>query len=182
MSQRLLVIIGSGGMGLAVTRRLGSGRRIILRDLNPDAATATLLGEGYNVSALYVDVSSLASVQAMAKLGPFEMIVRTAAVSPTMATAEKIYEVDLRGTAHVIDAFCGQVKEGGSLVCISSMAGHFAKLPPELERHLASARTEDLVLESFSEGPWQGVCACEKGEYFEGARCSEEVWGCGCED
>jgi NAD(P)-dependent dehydrogenase (short-subunit alcohol dehydrogenase family) len=163
MSQRLLAIIGSGGMGLAIARRLGSERRIILGDLNPEAATATLLGEGYNVSPLHVDVSSLASVQAMAKLGPFETIIHTAGVSPTMATAEKIYEVDLRGTAHVIDAFVGQVKEGGSLVCISSMAGHFAKLPPELERHLGSARTEDLVLESFPKDPGEAYVLAKRG-------------------
>jgi NAD(P)-dependent dehydrogenase (short-subunit alcohol dehydrogenase family) len=163
MSQRLLAIIGSGGMGLAIARRLGSGRRIILGDINPDAATATLLKEGYNVSSLHVDISSLDSVKAMAQLGPFETIIHTAGVSPTMATAEKIYEVDLKGTAHVIDAFYPFIKEGGSLVCISSMAGHFAALPKELERHLGSAPADQLILGDFPKDSGAAYTVAKRG-------------------
>lgn len=42
---RILCVIGSGGMGLAVARRLGSGRAIFLADYsqtNLDAATKAL--------------------------------------------------------------------------------------------------------------------------------------------
>jgi NAD(P)-dependent dehydrogenase (short-subunit alcohol dehydrogenase family) len=163
MSQGLLAIIGSGGMGLAIARRLGSGRRIILGDLNPDPATATLVSEGHAVSAIRVDVTSLSSVQAMAALGPFETIIHTAGVSPAMATTAQIYEVDLVGTAHVIEAFYPFVAEGGSLVCISSMAGHLTNLAPELERHLASATAAELVLDIFPTEPGQAYCLAKRG-------------------
>jgi hypothetical protein len=42
-----------------------------------------------------------------------------------------ILEVDLLGTAHVIDAFEPVASAGTALGCISSMAGHYASLSPE---------------------------------------------------
>ena len=176
MSQGLLAIIGSGGMGLAIARRLGSGRRIILGDINPDPATATLLSEGYAVSSIRIDVSSLPSVQAMAALGPFETIIHTAGVSPAMATAAQIYEVDLQGTANVIEAFYPFVADGGSLVCISSMAGHLANLAPELERHLASAPAAELVLDGFPTDPRQAYCLAKRGNILR-VRASAKRYG-----
>lgn len=152
-------------MGLAIARRLGSGRRIILGDINPDAATKTLRGEGYTVSPVTVDVSSFSSVEKMAEMGSFETVVHTAGVSPTMATAERIYAVDLKGTANVVDAFLPAVNEGGSVVCISSMAGHFGigKFPAELERHLGSAARDNLVLESFPTNPGEAYVLAKRG-------------------
>jgi NAD(P)-dependent dehydrogenase (short-subunit alcohol dehydrogenase family) len=62
-----------------------------------------------------------------------------------MATARQIYQVDLLGTAHVIDAFLPVASPGTSLVCVASMAGHFASLPEDLERHLATAPAGQLL-------------------------------------
>lgn len=176
MSQKLLGIIGSGGMGLAIARRLGSGRRIILGDLDASPATKTLISEGYNVSSMHVDVSSPSSVQAMAALGPFDTIVHTAGVSPATATAKQIYAVDLLGTAHVIDAFYPAVAPGGNLVCISSMAGHFAKLTPELERHLGSAPAESLILESFPKEPGEAYVLAKRGNTLR-VQAAAHRWG-----
>jgi NAD(P)-dependent dehydrogenase (short-subunit alcohol dehydrogenase family) len=72
-------------------------------------------------------------------------VIHTAGVSPVSGTTRQIYEVDLLGTAHVIEAFLSLSGPGTSLVCIASMAGHFARLSPELERHLATAARSDLL-------------------------------------
>jgi NAD(P)-dependent dehydrogenase (short-subunit alcohol dehydrogenase family) len=151
-ARNILVVVGSGGMGLAVARRLASGRRLLLADYSArslEAAVSTLRGEGHTVEGITVDVSQRASVEQLAEAsgaaGRIEAVVHTAGVSPVMATARQIHEVDLLGTAHVIDAFLTVVSPGTSLVCIASMAGHFATLSADLEQHLATAPTEQLL-------------------------------------
>jgi len=151
-SASALVVIGAGGMGLAVARRLAGGRRLLLAD-NSEASLETALtalrGEGHLAEGHAVDVSDRASVDklasAAASAGRVDAVIHTAGVSPVTATARQIYQVDLLGTAHVIDAFLAIASPGTSLVCVASMAGHFASLPAELERHLASAPSGQLL-------------------------------------
>ena len=149
----VVIVIGTGGMGLAVARRLASGRRLLLADYSEaslDAVTTALRGEGHAAEAHAVDVADRASVEKLAaaagEAGRIDAVIHTAGVSPVMATARQIYQVDLLGTAHVIDAFLPVASPGTSLVCVASMAGHFASLPPDLERHLATAPTDQLLI------------------------------------
>ena len=151
-ARSVLVIIGTGGMGLAVARRLSSGRQIFLADYSQaalDAAATALGGDGHTVQTHTVDVADSASVAKLAaaagKAGRIDAVIHTAGLSPVMATAQRIYEVDLLGTAHVIDAFLPVASPGTSLVCVSSMAGHFASLSADLERHLATAPAAELL-------------------------------------
>jgi NAD(P)-dependent dehydrogenase (short-subunit alcohol dehydrogenase family) len=150
--RNVLVVIGTGGMGLAVARRLAAGRRILLADWSApalEAAAGVLRGEGHQVEGHTVDVSQRDSVEKLAEAaaaaGRIDAVVHTAGVSPVMATTRQIYEVDLLGTAHVIDAFRTVASPGTSLVCVASMAGHFASLSTDLERHLATASTGELL-------------------------------------
>ncbi|KAH8650888.1 hypothetical protein BGZ60DRAFT_190588 [Tricladium varicosporioides] len=152
--RNVLTIIGTGGMGMAIARRLGSGRRLLLADYskaNLNAALVTLKGEGYAAEAMEVDVSNADSVNKLAAFaastGRIDAIVHTAGVSPATSTAKQVFEIDLLGTAHVIDAFYPHVSSGTSLVCISSMAGHMdmGRISPGLERHLALSPTEQLL-------------------------------------
>ena len=151
-SASALVVIGAGGMGLAVARRLAGGRRLLLAD-NSEASLQTALtalrGEGHLADGHAVDVSDRASVDklasAAASAGRVDAVIHTAGVSPVTATARQIYQVDLLGTAHVIDAFLAVASPGTSLVCVASMAGHFASLPAELEQHLATAAAGQLL-------------------------------------
>lgn len=151
-ARNVLVVIGTGGMGLAVARRLAAGRRVLLADWSApglEATVGTLRGEGHEVEGHTVDVSQRDSVENLAvaagAAGRVDAVVHTAGVSPVMATARQIYEVDLLGTAHVIDAFLPVASAGTSLVCVASMAGHFASLSADLERHLATAPTDELL-------------------------------------
>jgi NAD(P)-dependent dehydrogenase (short-subunit alcohol dehydrogenase family) len=147
-----LVVIGTGGMGLAVARRLSGGRRLLLADNSEtslESALTALRGEGHRADGHAVDVSDRASVDklasAAASAGRVDAVIHTAGVSPVTATARQIYRVDLLGTAHVIDAFLAVASLGTALVCVASMAGHFASLPAELERHLATAPSGQLL-------------------------------------
>lgn len=148
----VVIVIGTGGMGLAVARRLAGGRRLLLADYSEaslDVATTALRGEGHVAEAHAVDVADRASVEKLAaaagEAGRIDAVIHTAGVSPVMATARQIYQVDLLGTAHVIDAFLPVASPGTSLVCVASMAGHFASLPADLERHLATTPADQLL-------------------------------------
>lgn len=141
-------------MGLAIARRLSSGRLVLLADFSQaslDKAKAQLEEEGHVVQTHLVDVSDTTSVSACAETaaeaGRVEVVVHTAGVSPVMAPPKKVLEVDLLGTALVIDAFRPVLAPEGSMVCIASMAGHMlpSPLPSEAEAHFATAPTSDLL-------------------------------------
>ncbi|KAK4144442.1 uncharacterized protein C8A04DRAFT_27901 [Dichotomopilus funicola] len=149
---RILCVIGSGGMGLAVARRLGSGRTIFLADYsqaNLDAATKALQDEGHTVEPHFVDVADFDAVQTFARAaaaaGHNETVVHTAGLSPSMAPAKRVFEVDLLGTVHVIDAFTDLIPAGSSLTCISSVSRFGLKPSPELIGHLAHAPRDKLL-------------------------------------
>jgi NAD(P)-dependent dehydrogenase (short-subunit alcohol dehydrogenase family) len=132
-----LVVIGAGGMGLAVARRLASGRRLLLADYSEaslETALTALRGEGHSAEGHPVDVSDRGSVDKLAtaagSVGRVDAVIHTAGVSPVTATARQIYQVDLLGTAHVIDAFLPVASPGTSLVCVASMAGTSRRCPP----------------------------------------------------
>jgi NAD(P)-dependent dehydrogenase (short-subunit alcohol dehydrogenase family) len=148
----VIVIIGSGGMGVAAARRLANGRHIVLAEKSERQlaeAQESLQGDGHSVESHFVDVSDAISVDELVAVvsasGRVTAIVHNAGVSPAMATARQIYEVDLLGTALVIDAFLPVASPGTSLVCVASMAGHLATLSAEFERHLALAPTGELL-------------------------------------
>ena len=154
MTQDVLVIIGVGGMGLAVARRLGSGTQLLLADVDPvglDAAAARLSEDGYQVTTRVVDVSSPESVAALAKhadgLGPVTRLVHTAGLSPVQAPIPAILAVDLLGVALVAEEFGAIVAPGGAGVVISSMSGYFYPdtVPPEQAAALRSAPAAELL-------------------------------------
>lgn len=154
MDKDVAVVIGVGGMGLAIARRVGSGRRVLLADFDEatlGAATDQLHGEGHDVTAQVVDVSDAASVAALAvaadALGRVTHVVHTAGLSPEQAQTEAILRVDLLGVAHTLDEFARVIAAGGAGVVIASMAGHMSAggFPAEQERALAATPTGELL-------------------------------------
>jgi NAD(P)-dependent dehydrogenase (short-subunit alcohol dehydrogenase family) len=152
MSERVIVVIGVGGMGLAIARRLGSGSTLLLADVNHEAlstAADELRGDGYQVMEQVTDVSNEASVAALAEaasnFGRVEVLAHTAGVSPVQAPVEAILRVDLLGTALVLDAFASVIAPGGAAVFIASMAGTMYPHDADLEHRLATTPTADLL-------------------------------------
>lgn len=148
----VIVITGTGGMGMAIARRLGSGRLLVLADFVGEVleqAARQLRGDGHDVQTVLTDVSNAESVGALAEtvdtLGYFRALVHTAGVSPFQASAKRIVEVDLVGTALVLDEF-GKIAQPGSVaICIASMAGMMMPVPTATERLLATTPAQELA-------------------------------------
>jgi NAD(P)-dependent dehydrogenase (short-subunit alcohol dehydrogenase family) len=147
----VLVVTGAGGMGRAVSRRLGGGRVVVLADASEHQltdATDELAGEGHDLRAVRTDVSVRADVAALAgkaaELGRLTAVVHTAGVSPVDATPEQIVAIDVVGTALVLDEFEQFVTPGTVGVCIASMAGTLTDLPADVLRRLATTPTDEL--------------------------------------
>jgi NAD(P)-dependent dehydrogenase (short-subunit alcohol dehydrogenase family) len=152
-SLNVIVLIGAGSIGQAIVRRVGSGKHILLADLNPknNEATAKTLSEaGFEVSTSIVDVSSRTSVRELvetaSKIGSISGLIHSAGVSPSQASPATILKVDLYGTAVVLEEFGNVIAEGGSAVVIGSQSGHrLSALTSEQNEALATTPAEELV-------------------------------------
>ena len=149
----MLVVIGVGGMGLAIARRRGSGTTVLLADADEVVLRANadrLASEGHDVIVQPVDVSSRQAVASLAHqasaLGPVTQLVHTAGLSPAQATSEAILRVDLIGVAFTLEEFGQVIAAGGAGVVIASMAGTFLAgvLTAEQELALACTTTDEL--------------------------------------
>ena len=154
------VVIGAGGIGQAIARRISSGRHIIVANHSQesaDAAAKVLEGAGFEVTAMRADVSNRAMVQAVVRkaqeLGPIKALVQAAGVSPSQAPIEAILRVDLYGTSMLLEEFGKVVAPGGSGVVISSQSGYrMPALTAEQDALLATAPAEDLLSLDFVKG------------------------------
>lgn len=149
----VVVLIGAGLIGQAIARRVGSGRRILVADLNLEQARTVadaFLNSGFDAEASEVDVASRESVTALARtaadLGPVVSVVHAAGVSASQATPEQVLRVDLYGTALVLEVFGDVIAPGGAGVVISSQSGHrLPALTVDEDRQLATTPTEELL-------------------------------------
>lgn len=151
--KEVVVVVGAGFIGQAIARRVGAGKHVLLANLTQQSsveAAEALANAGFDVSAEAVDVSSRQSVQALVRkaqgLGRIWGLVHAAGVSPSQAPPEKILQVDLYGTALVLELFGEVIAPGGSGVVISSQSGHrLPALTAEQNKALATTPTEDLL-------------------------------------
>lgn len=151
--QDVVVVIGPGSIGAAIARRVGAGRTLLLAAHNAQAtrAAADLLdADGYDTVLAPTDISDKAQVEALAStaasLGPVTHLIHAAGVSPTQASVERIMQVDLVGTAYVLDAFAAVIAPGGAGIVVASMAGHReSPYPREIEDALATTPTDELI-------------------------------------
>lgn len=95
--------------------------------------------------------SVAALVETAARLGPVTQVVHTAGLSPVQASAAAVLDVDLLGTALVLEEFGQVIAPGGAGVVISSMAGHMlpASLSDDQEQALAHTSADELLNLSF---------------------------------
>jgi len=151
--KEVLAIVGVGGMGVAVARRMGAGRVIVLGDVNTaqvERVTQQLSDDGHQAVTGHVDVTSRASVTEFARLaaasGRVTSVVHTAGLSPSQASAEVVLAVDLLGVALTLEVFGDVIEPGGAGVVIASMAGHFLPpIPQDVEQQLATVPADELL-------------------------------------
>jgi NAD(P)-dependent dehydrogenase (short-subunit alcohol dehydrogenase family) len=155
--KKVIVLIGTGSIGQAIARRVGSGKHILLADLRPEnneAAAKVLSEAGFEVSLAIVDVTSRDSVAALVTkataIGSINGLIHAAGVSPSQAPPSTILKVDLYGTALVLELFGDVIEMGGSGVVIASQSGHrLPALTTEEDKALATTPTEELLSIAF---------------------------------
>jgi NAD(P)-dependent dehydrogenase (short-subunit alcohol dehydrogenase family) len=147
------VLIGSGSIGVAIARRISSGKHILLGDLrkeNADAAATVLNNAGFEVSTATIDVSLRVAVRSLAQkaaaLGDVTGVIHAAGVSPSQASPKAILSVDMYGTAVVLEEFGNVIARGGSGVVIASQSGHrLGALTNEQNKLLATTPADQLL-------------------------------------
>jgi NAD(P)-dependent dehydrogenase (short-subunit alcohol dehydrogenase family) len=151
--KNVVVVVGAGVIGQAIARRVGSGKHVLLASIHQeslDKAAKTFSDAGFEVSTAIVDMSSRESVHSLAetakKIGDITSVIIAGGVSPSQAAPGKILQVDLYGTALVLEEFGTVIAPGGAGVVISSMSGHrLPALTPEQDKALATTPVEELL-------------------------------------
>lgn len=153
MKKDSVIWIGAGQIGLAIVRRIASGKKIIIGDkniVNAQAAAEVLNNTGFDAVAMEADLSSRESILSLIseahEYGNIRHLVNSAGVSPSQASIETILKVDLYGTAVLLEEVGKVIAQGGAGVTISSQSGHrMPALTPEEDRLLATTPTEELL-------------------------------------
>ena len=151
--KNVMIVTGAGQISMAIARRIGYGKKIILGDKNKDHATqiAKIMNEaGFDVLPFEMDLSSRKSILKMIeeakKYGPITMLINGAGVSPSQANIQTILDVDLYGTAVLLEEVGKVIEENGVGVTISSQSGFRMKqLTAKEDEALACTPTEQLL-------------------------------------
>jgi NAD(P)-dependent dehydrogenase (short-subunit alcohol dehydrogenase family) len=149
--QPLAVIVGAGGLSMAIARRLGGVHRLFICDLDDalvEGSVSALRAEGRDVCGRVCDVTDEGSVRALAgaaaELGQIKTLLHVVGLSPSMADAATILRVNLVGAALVADTFFDLAFPGSVAVFIASLAGHTRDVTPEVIAELDDPLAPDL--------------------------------------
>ena len=106
MKKDVMILTGAGQIGMAIARRMGYGKKIVIGDKNPDNAQAVakiMNDAGYDADAVEMDLSSRESIKNLIvkaqEYGDITMLANAAGVSPSQAPVEAILKVDLEKAA-----------------------------------------------------------------------------------
>src|SRR4030095_5041149 len=124
----VVVVTGAGGdIGLACARALAGRGSLLLQDLDERRlanARQALAGAGISAQTIAGDLCDPAHLavlaRAVAGAGGLRALAHTAGLSPTMADARRIFEVDLSATVRLIDALLPELLPGAAAVLIAS--------------------------------------------------------------
>ncbi len=144
---------GAGQIGMAIARRIGFGKKIIVGDKNLENArniAKIMRDAGFDIEAIECDISSRESILNLIKkgqeFGEISTLINSAGVSPSQAPIETILKVDLYGTAVLLEEVGKVIKKGGRGITISSQSGYrMPALTAEIDEQLACTPTEELL-------------------------------------
>ena len=153
MKKDVMIVTGAGQISMAIARRCGFGKKIVLGDKNMkncETIARIMTDAGFDVEPFEMDLSSRESIKAMIvkaqEFGEIKYLVNGAGVSPSQAPIEAILKVDLYGTAVLLEEVGKVIAKGGAGVTISSQSGwRMPQLTPEQDRQLATTPTEELL-------------------------------------
>jgi NAD(P)-dependent dehydrogenase (short-subunit alcohol dehydrogenase family) len=132
MTTVALITGAARGIGAACAARLASTvDALVLADIDEAGlrATTDALGPGSaRCETVTVDLTDAAAVQRLGELlgatGDLRSVAHVAGISPTMADARRVFDVDLVGTALLVDAIRPLARAKTAVVCFASMAAH----------------------------------------------------------
>ncbi len=153
MKKEVMIVTGAGQISMAIARRIGYGKKIVMGDKkieNANAIAGIMNDAGYDVTPVETDISSRESIlnliETAQRFGEIKYLVNGAGVSPSQAPIEAILKVDLYGTAVLLEEVGKVIAEGGCGVTISSQSGwRMPQLTAEEDRLLATTPTEELL-------------------------------------
>jgi len=149
----VIILTGAGQIGMAIARRIGYGKKILVGDksiINANTIAKIMNEAGFDVTAVETDISSRDSIinliSVAKKYGEISALINAAGVSPSQAPIEAILKVDLYGTAVLLEEVGKVIKPGGVGVTISSQSGHrMPALSAEIDEQLATTPTDELL-------------------------------------
>ena len=153
MRRDVMILTGAGQIGMAIARRMGYGKKIVVGDKKPENAediARIMNNAGFDAIPVEMDLSSRESILGLIaearKYGEISMLVNAAGVSPSQASIETILKVDLYGTAVLLEEVGKVIKEGGVGVTISSQSGYrMPALTADEDEQLACTPTGELL-------------------------------------
>lgn len=157
MTKEVVLVTGAGQISLAITRRMAFGKKVLLGDKSlkhAQAMSQILAQAGFDVEAVEMDLASRESIKAFIargqEYGPIKYLINGAGVSPSQASIETILQVDLYGTAVLLEEVGKVIDSSGAGVTISSQSGfRMPALTDQEDRLLATCPTEDLLKLEF---------------------------------
>lgn len=149
----VMILTGAGQIGMAIARRMGYGKKIVVGDKkleNAQSIVKIMNEAGFDAVPMEMDLSSRESImniiEEARKYGEISMLVNAAGVSPSQAPIEAILKVDLYGTAVLLEEVGKVIREGGVGVTISSQSGwRMPALTAEEDELLATTPAEELL-------------------------------------
>jgi NAD(P)-dependent dehydrogenase (short-subunit alcohol dehydrogenase family) len=129
------IATGAGrGMGFECAQRLVDRVDVLLLVDRDEAlltgAAAQLQGGGADLETVLLDVTDCSGLARLADrvraAGDLRCVAHAAGISPTMADWQRIFSVDLVGSALLVEALRPLVRAGTAFVCFASMAPYLA--------------------------------------------------------
>ena len=153
MKKDVMIVTGAGQISMAIARRAGYGKKIVLGDKkieNAEAIASVMKQAGFDAVPFETDISDRSAILALIaeaeKFGDIKYLVNGAGVSPSQASIVMILKVDLYGTAVLLEEVGKVITEGGSGVTISSQSGwRMPQLSAEEDRLLAETPAEEIL-------------------------------------
>ena len=106
----VMILTGAGQIGMAIARRMGYGKKIVIGDKKPENAqkiAEIMNNTGFDAEAVEMDLSSRESIRNLIaramEYGDISMLVNAAGVSPSQATAEELLQLDILQPENIRD-------------------------------------------------------------------------------
>lgn len=106
----VMILTGAGQIGMAIARRMGYGKKIVIGDKkleNAQKIAEVMNNAGFDAEAVEMDLSSRESMRNLIaramECGDISMLVNAAGVSPRQATAEELLQLDILQLENIRD-------------------------------------------------------------------------------